>query len=183
MAADRRSHSKVDKLPQELREAINDAIVNKKMTYKDITRLINEQGHAISQKSVERYGKNFLTKLDRISETREKAQAIIERSQDKKLDMTEATSIVATELLMNTMLNAREEGGEIDKLTLSAMRTLAALERSAVSREKLRFEYDKGVKKAIAAVKAELSEELKQHPDVLGRIAEILNQVEDELRQ
>lgn len=183
MAADRRSHSKVDKLPQELREAINDAIVNKKMTYKDITRLINEQGHAISQKSVERYGKNFLTKLDRISATREKAQAIIESSQDKKLDMTEATSIVATDLLMNMMINAQDEGKEVDKTTLSAMRTLATLERSAVSREKLRFEYDKGVKKAIATVKAELSEELKQHPDVLGRISEILNQVEDELRQ
>ena len=41
MGTDRRSHSKVDLLPQELREAINDAIVNKRMTYKDITRLIN----------------------------------------------------------------------------------------------------------------------------------------------
>ncbi len=181
--ADRRSHSKVDQLPQELREAINDAIVNKKMTYKDITRLINEQGHAISQKSVERYGKNFLTKLDRISTAREQAKAIIETSADSKLDMAEATSTVAFNLLMDMITNAMSEGKELDKLTLEAMRTLATLERSAVSREKLRFEFDKGVKKAITTVKAELSEELKQHPDVMERIGEILNQVELDLKQ
>lgn len=182
MAADRRSHSKVDKLPQELREAINDAIVNKKMTYKDITRLINEQGHAISQKSVERYGKNFLTKLDRISTAREQAKAIVESAEPgNKLDLMDGASDMAVTLITNML--ADNSNGEIDKLTLEAMRTLATLERSAVSREKLRFEYDKGVKKAIATVKAELSEELKQHPDVLGRIAEILNQVEDDLRQ
>lgn len=182
MAADRRSHSKVDKLPQELREAINDAIVNKKMTYKDITRLINEQGHTISQKSVERYGKNFLTKLDRISTAREQAKAIVESAEPgNKLDLMDGASDMAITLITNML--ADNSNGEIDKLTLEAMRTLATLERSAVSREKLRFEYDKGVKKAIAAVKAELSEELKQHPDVMGRIAEILSQVEDELRQ
>ncbi len=183
MATDRRSHSKVDQLPQELREAINDAIVNKRMTYKDITRLINEQGHQISQKSVERYGKNFLTKLDRISTAREQARAILETSAESKLDLAEATSTVAFNLLMDMITNAMTEGREVDKLTLEAMRTLATLERSAVSREKLRFEFDKGVKKAIATVKTELSEELKQHPDVMERIAEILMQIETDLQQ
>lgn len=181
--ADRRSHSKVDQLPQELREAINDAIVNKKMTYKDITRLINEQGHTISQKSVERYGKNFLTKLDSISTAREQARAIIESSADGKLDMAEATSTVAFNLLMDMLVNAKDDGREVDKLTLSAMRTLATLERSAISREKLRFEYDKGVKKAIDTVKSELSNELQQHPDVMARISEILEHIEKELKQ
>ena len=183
MGIDRRSHSKVDLLPQELREAINDAIVNKRMTYKDITRLINEQGHPISQKSVERYGKNFLSKLDRISTAREQARAIIETSADSKLDMAEATSTVAFNLLMDMITNAMTEGREVDKLTLDAIRTLATLERSAVSREKLRFEFDKGVKKAIAAVKTELSEELKTHPDLMERIAEILNEVEVSLHE
>lgn len=179
---ERRSHSKVDKLPPELREAINDAIVNKKMTYKEITRLINETGHSISQKSVERYGKDFLTKLDRISTAREQAKAIIETSVDSKLEMAEATSTVAFNLLMDMITNAMADGKEVDKLTLEAMRTLATLERSAVSREKLRFEFDKGVSKAAAQVKKELSAELERQPDLLLRINEVIDNVENELK-
>jgi len=182
VSLERRSHSKVDKLPPELREAINDALVNKKMTYKEITRLINEAGHSISQKSVERYGKDFLTKLDRISTAREQAKAIIETSVDSKLEMAEATSTVAFNLLMDMITNAMSEGREVDKLTLEAMRTLATLERSAVSREKLRFEFDKGVSKATAQVKKELSAELEKHPEILMRIAEIIDGVESELK-
>lgn len=179
--ADRRSHSKVDQLPQELREAINDAIVNKKMTYKDITRLINEQGHAISQKSVERYGRNFLVKLERISTAREQAKAIIESAgTDEKLNLVDGASEMALTLITNMLSNSN---GELDKLTLEAMRTLATLSRSMVSREKLRFEFDKGVAKAVATVKAELAEELKQRPDMLERIAEILEQVELDLKR
>lgn len=182
MATERRSHSKVDKLPPELREAINDAIVNQRLTYKEITRLINEAGHPISQKSVERYGKDFLTKLDRISTAREQAKAIIETSVDSKLEMAEATSTVAFNLLMDMITNAMSEGKEVDKLTLEAMRTLATLERSAVSREKLRFEFDKGVSKAAAQVKKELSAELAKHPELLERINEIIDNVESDLK-
>lgn len=179
--AERRSHSKVDQLPQELREAINDAIVNKRMTYKEITRLITEHGHSISQKSVERYGKDFLTKLDRISTAREQAKAIIESSVDAKLEMADATSTVAFELLMSMMTNA--QGKELDKLTLEAIRTLATLERSAVSREKLRFEFDKGVRAAMELVKRDLAQELQQHPEVMEKINQILQQTEENLKQ
>ena len=182
MAVERRSHSKVDKLPPELREAINDAIVNKKMTYKEITKLINEAGHCISQKSVERYGKDFLTKLDRISTAKEQSKGILETSVGSKLEMAEATSTVAFNLLMDMITNAMTEDREVDKLTLEAIRTLATLERSAVSREKLRFEFDKGVSKAAAQVKKELSGELERHPEILARIAEIIDEVENELK-
>lgn len=180
MAIDRRSHSKVDKLPPELREAINDAIVNKRMTYKDITQLINESGHAISQKSVERYGKDFLTKLDNIQRSREQAKAIIETSVgiDDKMKLAEATSSVAMTLLMNMITNATAQGKEVDKLTLEAMRTVAALERSAVSREKLKFEFDKGVTKATETIKQQLQEELAKDQGLLEKIEQIVDQVE-----
>jgi hypothetical protein len=175
-----RSHSKIDQLPSELREAINDAIVNKRMTYKEITLLIKEAGHDISQKSVERYGKKFLTKLESISRAKEQARSIIETSAGLKLDMAEASSMVAFQLLMDMLVNADSEN--IDKNTLAAIRTLATLERSAVSREKLKFEFDKGVDAAVSKVKESLSKELKQHPELLERINSLVEKIENDLK-
>lgn len=175
-----RSHSKIDQLPSGLKEAINDAIVNKRMTYKEITLLIKEAGHDISQKSVERYGKNFLAKLESISRAREQARSIIETSAGLKLDMAEASSMVAFQLLMDMLVNADSEN--VDKNTLAAIRTLATLERSAVSREKLKFEFDKGVDAAVSKVKESLSKELKQHPELLERINVLVEKIENDLK-
>lgn len=176
----RRSHSKIDKLPQDLREAINDAIVNKRLTYREITDMITGAGHDISQKSVERYGKNFLAKLESITIAKEQARSIIETSAGLKLDMAEASSMMAFNLLMNMLINT--DSKDMDKTTLSAMKTLATLERSAVSREKLKFDFDKGVEAATAKVKDSLKEELKQHPDLLTRINEVVEKVEKDLK-
>jgi len=179
-ANNRRSHSKIDQLPQDLREAINDAIVNERLTYKDITMMIKNAGHDISQKSVERYGRKFIGKLESITRAREQARSIIETSAGLKLDMAEASSMVAFQLLMDMLVNTNSE--DVDKNTLAAIRTLATLERSAVSREKLKFEFDKGVEMAATKVKDSLKEELKQHPELLEKINSIIEKVESDLK-
>lgn len=177
----RRSHSKIDQLPDALREAINEAVVKKRLTYEKIADMIQEAGHDISQKSVERYGKNFLVKLESITRAKEQAKSIIETSAGLKLDMAEASSSVAFQLLFEMLLNAKDNG-EVDKNTLSAIKTLATLERSAVGREKLKFEFDKGVEAAAKKIMYELKEELKKHPDLRQRIDEIIEKAEKDLK-
>lgn len=179
-ANNRRSHSKIDKLPDHLREAINDAIVNKRLTYEKITEMIQEAGHDVSQKSVERYGKKFISKLESITRAKEQAKSIIETSAGLKLDMAEASSSVAFQLLFDMLVNT--QSGEVDKNTIAAIKTLATLERSAVSREKLKFQFDKGVEQATQKVKESLKEELKGYPDLVERIGEVVEKVESDLK-
>lgn len=176
----RRSHSKIDQLPDALREAINDAIVKKRLTYEKITEMIQDAGHDISQKSVERYGRKFISKLESITRSKEQAKSIIETSAGLKLDMAEASSMVAFQLLMDMLVNADSEN--VDKNTLAAIRTLATLERSAVSREKLKFEFDKGVETAAQKIKDEVKEELRKHPELKQRINEIIEKTERNLK-
>lgn len=179
-AKSRRTHSKVDKLPDHLREAINDAIVNKRLTYEKITEMIQEAGHDISQKSVERYGKKFISKLESITRAKEQAKSIIETSAGLKLDMAEASSSVAFQLLFDMLVNT--QSGEVDKNTLAAIKTLATLERSAVGREKLKFQFDKGVEMATSKMKEQLKMELKQHPDIRARLDELVENIEKDLK-
>lgn len=176
----RRKHSKIDSLPHELISAINDAIVNKRKTYKEIEEWLKEEGHEISQSSVQRYGKTFLAKLQKISVAREQAKTIIETSSGLKTEMSEATSTVAFQLLMEMLINT--DGKNLDKNALNAIKTLATLERSTVAREKLKLEFDKGVTAAMDTVMEKLNKELENYPDIYERIQEIAEIVKKDLK-
>lgn len=175
-----RRHRKIDKLPQDIIIAINDAIVNKRKTYKEIEEWLRAEGHDVSEKAVQRYGKHFLAKLESITRAREQAKTIIETSVGLKTEMSEATSTVAFQLLMDMLINT--DSGNLDKNTLDAIKTLAALERSTVSREKLKIEYDRGIKAATETLKKELTEELQDYPQLVEQLESIVENVSKKLK-
>lgn len=175
----RRSHNMIDKLPADLREAINNAIVNERLTYKEITEMINEAGHSVSSKTVERYGKNFLAKLESITRAKEQAKTILETGAGLKLDMAEASSTIAFQMLMDMLIES--QGKVLDKNTMNAIKTLASLERSAVGREKLKYQYDKGVNAAGEKIKDSLKEELKNNSDLLDKLNCIVDDITQEM--
>jgi len=177
-----RAISKVDKLPDELRQVINEAIISKRLTYEQITEMIHKVGHTdISSRAVARYGKKFSDKLESITRAKEQAKAIIESSAGLQLNMAEASSTVAFQLLMDMLVNT--DSKEIDKNTLTAIRALSSLERSAVSREKLKYQFDRGVEAAAAKIKAELQTVLQREPELLGQILDILDRVEKQTKE
>ncbi len=176
----RRRHSKIDGLPQEIIAAVNDAIVNKRKTYKQIEAWLRADGYEVSESSVQRYGQNFLAKLERISTAREQAKAIIETSNGLKTEMGEATSTVAFQLLMDMLINT--DSDKVDKNTLNAIKTLASLERSSVGREKLKLSYDKGVNEAAERIKDRLRAELDGHPELIKQMCEIAENAKNDLK-
>lgn len=178
--SDRRKHSKVEDFPPEIVSAINDAIVNKRKTYKEIEDWLKADGYDIHQSSLQRYGKNFLVKLERITTAREQAKTIIETSSGLKTEMSEATSTVAFQLLMEMLINTKAE--EMDKTALNAIKTLAMLERSSVSREKLKLEYDKGVSAATEKIELRMQEILKDYPELNAKMAQIMTQLKNEFK-
>ena len=177
-----RAISKVDKLPDELRQVINEAIISKRLTYEQVTEMIHNAGHPdISSRAVARYGKKFSDKLESITRAKEQAKAIIESSAGLQLNMAEASSTVAFQLLMDMLVNT--DSKEIDKNTLTAIRALSSLERSAVSREKLKYQFDRGVEAAAEKIKAELQTVLQREPELLGQILDILDRVEKQTKE
>lgn len=179
MSKQRRSHNMIDKLPPELKEAINSAIVNERLTYKEITEMINSAGHNVSAKTVERYGKKFIARLESVTRAKEQATAILETSAGLKLDIAEASSTIALQMLMDMLIES--EGKQLDKNMLAAMKTIAALERSAVGREKLKYQFDKGVTAAGEKIKESLKEELKNNSDLLDKLNNIVDDITQEM--
>lgn len=171
----RRRHPKVEDFPPEIVSEINDTIVNKRpgrKTYKEMEDWLKADGYDISDSSLQRYGKNFLAKLERIKTACEQAKTILETSSGLKTDMAEATSTVAFQLLMEVLINTDAE--KVDNTTLNAIKALAMLERSTVSREKLKLEYDKGVNAAVEQFDDRFSKGMSNHPEFLIQMKEIL---------
>lgn len=181
MSSKRRSHNAIDKLPAELKEAINNAIVNDRLTYREITDMINKAGHNVSNKTVERYGKRFLAQLESITRAKEQAKAILETSAGLKLEMAEASSTIAFQLLMDMLMNVNADDKQLDKNALAAIKTLAGLERSAVSREKLKYQYDKGVNAAAVRIKETLRREMEDEPGLVESLARLVDEITEEM--
>lgn len=171
----RRAHSKVTKLPPELLDAINEAIVKRGATYDDLTKVVAAwvadgklaPEHAPSRAGLARYGKNFLARMEQLTVAREAAKQIVASSGGDGLVMDEAaTNLVLNEIMsifMNRDPDDADAGlspGEVAKIAAG----LGKLQSSSVQREKIKTEFEKKVKAAAQSVsgkakKAGLSKE------------------------
>ena len=134
----RRAHPKIADLPEELRTAIHKKLTEG-YTYQEISEWITSEGHPISRSAVGNYGKNFLTKLEKLKMAREQTKVIVEEGSDKPAtEMIEAASSLTQQLILEHLVN-----NEIDLKKVKADRLIQALsmlERSTVAREKLKLE-------------------------------------------
>lgn len=175
-----RSHSKIDGYPIELKDAINKAIMDKGMTYQQIADMINEAGYKIGRSTVGKYAKRFNQKLESIKLAKEQAKALIETSAGLKMDLAEATTMASLQLLFDLLINT--QAGELDKNTLNAIKAASMLEKSAVSREKLKMQYEDGIEVAVSKIKSLLKEELKADSELTEKLNEMVDNVSAELK-
>lgn len=153
---------------------------NPRYTYEEIEFFLYQEGHPIGKSSIARYHNSFERITERITETREKLKVLVEAVRDQPgTDIAE----VANQLMMQGLLQrVAQAEDEFDALPLDKVgRLIASLERSAVQREKLKFEFDKGVAVSTEKIKAQLQEELKADPELLSRLIEIVERTKDEL--
>lgn len=144
----RRKHSKIEsELPPEIVEEVNRLLVQEGKTYREIADWLKEMGHSIGKSSVGRYGKDFLARLERLRLVKDQARAIVEETGDRPAtELHQAANELAVQLIMETLMTIPDlEGSKASEL----MKALALLERSAVSRENLKMEYQKKVNQAV----------------------------------
>lgn len=170
--ANRRKHSKIDKLPEEIVKAVNELLVTPGVTYKDVVGWLKQKGHEVSKSSVGRYSQQFLSRLEKLRAVKDQAKAIIEADPDAPAtEMHEAANQLAVQLIMEKLMGIPDlEGAKITEI----FKALALLERSAVSREKLKLEFNKGVEAAAAKIKEALKKELMADSDLQQKMMDVV---------
>lgn len=149
--AKNRSHSKVAKLPDEIRQAVDRKIMAGS-TYQEIVDYINKMGEPISLASVGRYGQKFMAKMERLRLAREQAKIVVEGAKDgPALETVEAANQMAVQVILERLI-------EMDDLkeakSTDVLKALALLERSATNRERLKLEAKRKADEAIKNIES-----------------------------
>ncbi len=176
----RRKHHKVQDLPDELMATVNEKLVDG-YTYQEIADFLKELGHPVGKSSVGRYGKDFLSRLERLKIVKEQAKTIVNNSADAPAtEMAEAANQLAMQLIMEALMQVENlEGAKIT----SIMQSLAKLETSGVRREALKLNFNRGVEAAIEKIKAGLKEELGANPELMNKLAAMVDGQAEALRR
>lgn len=176
----KRSHSKIAKLPDELRQAVDRLILDGK-TYQEITDYLSDMGRAVSRSSVNRYGQKFVARMEKLRIFQDQAKIIVERTKDRPaLETAEAANQMAIQTILEAVLEMDDlKGAKATEL----FKSLALLERSAVQREKLKLDVTKSLELAVKQIKDELQAELIKQPDILGRIVTIVDSTVNEIKE
>lgn len=178
MPKDRRKHFKVEMLPGPIVDAVNQKLTEG-YTYEAVADWLSQLGHEIGKSSIQRYGHDFLTRLERLKVVKDQARAIVSSDPDAPAtEMHEAANQLAVQLIMESLMQVPDLEGE--KVT-EIFKALALLEKSAVAREKLKYEFSKGVEAGLAKLKEELKAELASEPELLQRMIELADKAKEQV--
>lgn len=152
--AKNRGHSKVAKLPDEIRAAVDRKIMAG-ATYQEIVDYINNMGTAVSLSSVGRYGQKFMSKMENLRLAREQAKIVVESAKDgPALEMVEAANQMAVQVILERLFDMDDIK---EAKSTEVMKALALLERSATNRERLKLDAKRKADEAIKNIESAAS--------------------------
>jgi DNA-binding transcriptional MerR regulator len=166
--AKKRRHYKVEKLS--CREMI-DRMLSEGYTYDEISEAVAEAGEKIGKSSLARYHSSFEQVAENVRKTREQMKVLVDAVREgPNTDLAEVANQVMMQGLVERVAKAKS-AGEFGGLSLDkAGRLVADLERSAVAREKLKLEFDRGVNSAMEKITAQLGDELRDQPELFQQL-------------
>lgn len=166
----KRSHSKVAKLPDEIRAAVDRQIMAG-VEYQEIADYINTMGTQVSRSSVNRYGQKFMARMETLRLAREQAKIVVESAKDDPaLEMVEAANQMAVQVILERLIDMEDIK---EAKSTEVMKALALLERSATNRERLKLEAKRKADEAVKTIEAAATAGRRNlDPDTLAFIKE-----------
>ncbi len=171
-----RVKSRVSELPEEIKKALDEMLLDINFTYTEIAEEITKKGYPISKSSIGRYALRQNKATQRLKEACETTKLLVETvKENRDLDASEAATTILIDALMKRLATAEEEfeNMPLDK----AGRLIVQLQRSAVYKEKFKLEYKRGIEDALSKLKEELKIELRQQPELFKKMCELADSV------
>ncbi|MGD9809650.1 MAG: phage protein Gp27 family protein [Deferribacterales bacterium] len=160
----KRRSSIESELPENIRKELRRRLVEDNETYDDITAWLNAEGYDISRSAVGRYGKTFFDIVKDMKVIEEQSATLV-GDEASSMVLEEAT----TKLILNKLMQMLMTDDVDLKKSTRIMTDLANLQKSNVSREKLKIEI-RDRAKAVAEKVAGIAKKKGLTPDTVARI-------------
>lgn len=181
MSDPNRSHSKIEKLPEDMKKEVETKLLSGE-TYENISEYLADQGEDVHPSSIGRYGRRFLKKFESVRIAKEFAKLLAEDNVDRPTtELHEANNMLMSQIIMETLL---DDDLSIEDKTAAA-KSIASLQKAQVSNEKLKIAARKesgAVHTAMNILKNKVFKEIAaNHPDVAAVLIELAEQTEAEM--
>lgn len=135
MARNRRAVGKIDKLPPNLKDTVDQMLVSGQ-TYREIVKYLSENGEILSQAAVSRYAQRFLASAQQLRIAQENFRMILtETDRYPELDPAEAILRLAAQKTLDAL--AALDTSQLEDLTADKLlRQATALSRAVVYKKK-----------------------------------------------
>lgn len=168
-----RKHSKIDSLPNDIKEAVEE-MIKSDFTYREIVDYIKNQGFEISQSSVQRYASGLNETLQSLRMAQENFRAIMEETEKyKNLDVSDGILRLLSNQVFQSINNMPEDQiNDVDFETL--MKNAVALTKAIAYKKKIDVdtktvlengmeEFQSAIYEAMAQERPDLYRELKKY--------------------
>lgn len=176
-----RSHSKIDKLPEEMKKEVETMLLEGE-TYESISNHLADQGEDIHPSSIGRYGRKFLNKFESVRIAKEFAKLLAEDNVDRPpTELHEANNMLISQIIMETIIDKDMSA----KDRAAAAKSIASLQNAQVNNEKLKIVARKesgAVHVAMNTLKDKIFKEIAaSHPDIAEALIALAEETEAEM--
>lgn len=171
-----RKHSKVDKLPPEIKETVEQMLLAGE-TYAEIIDYLKDNGESISPASLCRYAQNYHANVQMLNIAQENFRRMMDEMQRyPDLDVTEAITRLAAQNIFNAMANTDEDAW-LEVSPDKMMREANALVRAVAYKQRIEVQNANAQDAAMDEVKALVFDAMKREkPELYEAVAKYLNE-------
>ena len=168
-----RKHSKIDGLPGDIKEAVEE-MIKSDFTYREIVEYIKKEGFEISQSSVQRYASGLNETLQSLRMAQENFRTIMEETEKyKNLDVSDGIlRLLSNQIFQGINSCSEDQMRDIDFETL--MKNAVALTKAIAYKKKIDVdtktvlengmqEFQTAIYEAMAQERPDLYRELKKY--------------------
>lgn len=176
MGKNNRRHGKMDKLPQELKETVDELIKNSDATYADIVELLAGEGYRVSTSMVCRYAQRYYKSLQ-ILQMQQQNFEMISRELDKHpdLDVTEAILRLMSGNIYNAII-AKGDKAFTDMEPVDLAKQANALIKAVAQKRRADYQNRDAEEIGLEQVKGLLFDALaKERPDLYEQVSAFID--------
>lgn len=168
-----RKHSKIDSLPNDIKEAVEE-MIKSDFTYREIVDYIKNQGFEISQSSVQRYASGLNETLQSLRMAQENFRAVMEETEKyKNLDVSDGIlRLLSNQVFQNINNMSEDRMNDVNFETL--MKNAVALTKAIAYKRKIDVdtktvlengmeEFQTAIYEAMAQERPDLYREIKKY--------------------
>lgn len=177
-----RIKSRIDELPEEMVELINQRLSDVTITYQEIADEVNNLGYEISKSSIGRYALRQNAAVKRLLEAQEQTKALVGAiKKNPDLDYTDAGMQILMDSLVKRISMAQEE---FDSMPLDkAGRLITAISRTKVYKDRVKQDMKKKIELAFEGMEGELMAAIKSDPTLAKELKSVLERAKEKMMQ